>query len=360
MKKLLSVFLSLLLALTALAACKPGTPPPESGSLNVLNFGEYISDGSEGTDDVIADFEKETGLKVNYDTVDTNEKLYAKLKGGGVSYDVIVASDYMLARLMDEGMLQKLDYGKITNWGNIDEKYKKPYFDPEQEYTVPYFVGYTGICYNTKYVKGTPDSWEALWDTGLKDGKGNGKSLLFDNPRDAFAVAQGLLGYDFNSADKAQWEAAAGKLKEQKAVRYGFVVDDIFNIMENNEAWITSCYAGDAVIMMERNEKLDFVTPKEKVNFFIDSFALMKDAASPLAAHKFIDFMTGGEAALANAEYVVYASPNTKVVENPEYEYYEDEILYPAEEDMPGTEVFKDLPQDIIDFYNTLWNDIKK
>jgi len=357
MKKVFSACLALVLVALVFSACGA------QEEIRVLNFGEYIADGKDGLMDVRKEFRKQTGIRVRYDTVDTNEKLYSTLMGKK-SYDVIVASDYMLARLLGEGMLQKLDYDKIPNFKNIMDEYKNPYFDENQEYTVPYFVGYTGLVYNHKLIfngnpdEEVPDGWEALWDVRNKDERGRGRGLMFDNPRDAFAVAQGLLGYSFNSVNVAQWEAVAEKIKEQKDVRYGFVVDEIFDIMEKNEAWIATCYPGDYLIMRENNKDLRFVYPKETVNFFVDSFAVLKNAQNVDAAHKFIDFMTNGEIALENAEYVGYASPNILVVENEEYTWYKNDVLYPAK--APEHEVFEDLPQEIRELIVRLWDDVKK
>lgn len=173
--------------------------------------------------DVNAEFTKRTGIKVNYNNYDTNENMYAKLKSDGVSFDIVIPSDYMIERLIAEGMLQKIDFSNIPNYKYIDAKYKGLYFDPEDAYSVPYNVGMVGLIYNTKLVKEAPTSWNVMWDEQYK-----GKILMFDNPRDAFGIAQKLLGQSFNTTDEAEWKAAAEKLKEQKPVLQGYVMDDIF------------------------------------------------------------------------------------------------------------------------------------
>lgn len=231
-------------------------------TLNVFNWGLYISDGSEGSFDVNKAFEELTGIKVNYMNYESNEAMYAKLKSGAVSYDIIIPSDYMIERLKNEDMLQKLDMSKITNYDLIDEKYKNLYFDENNEYSVPYNVGLVGLIYNTTMVDGTPDSWNVMWDEKYAD-----NILTFNNPRDAFAIAQFLLGIDVNTTDKAEWDRAAEKLKEQNKVLQARVMDEVFNKMEGGNAALAPYYAGDFLTMQENNPDLAFVYPKEAQTF---------------------------------------------------------------------------------------------
>ncbi|MDR1408741.1 MAG: spermidine/putrescine ABC transporter substrate-binding protein [Oscillospiraceae bacterium] len=352
MKKILSACLCIVIALLSFAAC---APKEENKEVRVLNLGEYISLGDEDFMDVISEFEKRTGITCEYDgSAENNEALYAKVKPGGVEYDVVITSDYMLERMISEDMLQKLDYNKITNWGNIDEKYKKPAFDPKQEYTVPYTVGMVGLAYNSLYVK-KPTSWNSLWDE-----KNKGKILMYNNNRDTFAIAQSILGYSFNSTDVEEWKFAAQKIKDQKPLRYGFVDDQIFDKMQDNEAWLAPCYAGDFLSMQRVNPDLQFVYPKEGVNSFIDSIAILSNAKNVDAAHKFIDFLLEPDIALENSNYLCYASPNTKVFENPVYTWYQNEFLYPSAEKMPKTEMFENLPREILEVMNSLWDEVKR
>ncbi len=322
-------------------------------TINVFNWGEYISDGSEGSFDVNAAFEELTGIKVNYMNYESNEAMYAKLKSGAVSYDVVIPSDYMIERLISEDMLQKLDFSKIDNYGNIDAQYRDLYFDPTNEYSVPYSVGMVGMIYNTTMVEGTPDSWSIMWDAKYAD-----NILTFNNPRDAFAIAQFLLGIDLNTTDKADWDAAAAKLKEQNAVLQARVMDEVFNKMEGENAAIAPYYAGDYLTMADNNPNLAFVYPKEGTNIFVDSMCVPKNAQNVDAAMMYINFMLEAEVALANAEYICYASPNTKVVENPDYELYGNEYLYPTAENMPKTEYFHDIDVETRSYYEKLWEDI--
>lgn len=325
----------------------------EGTTLNVFNWGLYISDGSEGSFDVNRAFEELTGIKVNYMNYESNEAMYAKLKSGAVSYDVIIPSDYMIERMKNEGMIQKLDFTKITNYDLIDEQYKNLYFDENNEYSVPYNVGLVGMIYNTTMVEGNPDSWEIMWDEKYDD-----NILTFNNPRDAFAIAQFLLGIDINSTDKSDWDRAAEKLKEQNKVLQARVMDEVFNKMEGGNAAIAPYYAGDFLTMQENNPDLAFVYPKEGTNIFVDSACVPSNASNYEAAMMYINFLLEPEVALANAEYICYASPNTSVVNNPEYTYYQDEILYPDNLSEMTTEYFHDIDPEIRTYYEKLWEEI--
>ena len=321
--------------------------------LNVFNWGEYMSLGADGELDVNKAFEEVTGIKVNYTTYESNEQMYSKMKSGAVSYDIVIPSDYMIERMISENMLQKLDMSKITNYGNIDEQYKNLYFDKNNEYSVPYNVGLVGLIYN-KAMTGTDiDSWTAMWDEKYKD-----NILTFNNPRDAFMIAQIVLGQDLNSTDPMDWYKAAEKLKEQNPLLQGRVMDEIFNKMESANAAIAPYYAGDYLMMKENNEDLEFVYPKEGTNIFVDSVCVPKDAQNYDAAMLYINFLLETEIALANAESICYASPNTTVVNNDNYTYKGNKILYPDKKDMPKCEYYHDLNEKIRTYYETLWEEV--
>jgi len=328
----------------------------EGTTLYVMNWGEYISDGSEGSLDVIKAFEKATGIKVTYDdTTPSNEAMYAKLKSGAISVDVVVPSDYMIQRMIKEEMLQKVDTSKIPNYKYIMDEYKGLYFDPQNEYSVPYNVGMVGIIYNKTMVEGTPDSWSILWDETYKN-----NILSFGNPRDAFSTAQFLLGQDVNNTDKALWDAAAQKLMEQKPIIQARVMDEVFNKMEGGNAAVAPYYAGDYLLMKSINDDLEFFYPKEGTNIFVDSMCIPKSAKNIEAAHMFINFMLEQEVALQNAEYLCYASPHSGVVNNPDYSFKGNEILYPDDAHKPKTQYFYDLDPAIRSYYEKLWEEIVK
>lgn len=368
MRKIFSFFLCLLILLSVgicLNACGYEYQFPETladytnhdlagTTINVYNWGEYMSDGSEGSIDVIKEFENLTGIKVNYSTFDSNESMYSLIKYGGVSYDIVIPSDYMIERMINEDMLAKIDVSKLSNYNLINNKYKNLYFDPNNEYSVPFSVGMVGLIYNTSIVKEKPDSWSVMWDERYKN-----DVLTFNNPRDTFAIAQFLLGQDINTTDRSDWDKAAELLIKQKSVLQAYVMDEVFNKMESGSAAIAPYYAGDFLSMVENNEDLAFVYPKEGTNIFVDSICIPKNAENYEAAMLLINYLLEPSIALANAEYIYYASPNTSVTENPEYSLLGNEILYPKDEDMPNVQYFKDMDKDTRLYFDKLWQDVK-
>lgn len=359
MKKIFSLMLSVFVAASSFLICMTSASAKDYSHLrgteiNVYNWGEYISDGSEDALDVNKEFEKETGIKVNYTTFDSNENMYNKIKGGGANYDIVIPSDYMIERMIKEGLLEKLDFSNIPNYSNILDEYKNLYFDPKNEYSVPYNVGMVGIIYNTKIVEEVPDSWNIMWNEKYK-----GQILQFNNPRDAFAVAQNYLGIDLNTNNSEDWHRAYDKLKEQKPVVSSYVMDDVFNKMEGGDAAIAAYYAGDYLTMADNNPDLAFVYPKEGTNIFVDSVCIPVGCQNKEAAELYINFLLRGDIALANAEYICYASPNRAVLENDDYSLRDEAILYPAEEDKPKTQYFHNLEPETLMLMTSLWDNLK-
>ena len=322
-------------------------------TINVYNWGEYIPDGTEGMINVNELFTQKTGIKVNYITYPSNEEMYAKLKSGGVSYDIIIPSDYMIERLINEGMIQKLDFSNIPNYKYIHDRYKNLSYDSTNEYSVPYTVGMVGLIYNKKMVDVEPDSWSILWDDTYK-----GKILQFDNSRDAFAIAQFLLGIDVNTEDHSLWDKAADKLIEQKPLVKKYVMDEIFNMMESGEAALAPYYAGDYLSMVENNPDLGFVYPKEGTNYFVDAVCIPSSAQNKAGAEAYINFLLEPEIAKEIAECICYASPHSEVINNPDYEYFQDPILYPSEEMYENTQIYRNLSQLTLQYVNSLWDTI--
>ena len=230
----------------------------EGVELSVYNWGYYISDGSDGSIDVNEEFERLTGIRIVYDNYDSNESLYAKLSGGGADYDVIIPSDYMIGRLIQEGMLAELNFDNIPNYKYVSEKYKNTEYDPLNKYSVPYNVGMVGVIYNSKAIEGEPKSWSLLWDEKYK-----GKVLNFNNSRDAFAIAQFYKGIDINSTEQADWDKAYDALADQKEILQSYVMDEVFNKMESGEAVAAPYYAGDFFTMYGNNEDLAFYYPEK-------------------------------------------------------------------------------------------------
>ncbi len=371
MKKILirlCVLCILLLAVFCLSSC--GTDEQEEITLYVYNWGEYISDGTEGSINVNRAFEKYCAeklgkkVKVNYSTYSSNEDMYAKITSGQVAYDVIVPSDYMVARLANEGWLKEINPGAtMPNYAHIDPAYRGVYYDPQEKYSVPYTFGVVGMIYNTTMVPETEEnlgSWALMWDTDYV-----GQVLQFRNPRDAFATAQFYLGQSINSQNPADWIAAKNLLLQQKnQLRVGYVMDEIFGKMQNGSAAIAPYYAGDFFTMYGENEDLAFYYPKEGTNIFIDAMCVPKNAQNADLAIEYINFMNSEEMAIANAEYICYASPNLLVQNSASYaetmtELHPDamDVLYGFDDS--NLEYFHDLPTETRNQMNALWEELK-
>ena len=320
--------------------------------LNVYNWGEYIDDEEL---DVVSEFERLTGCDVNYTTFESNENMYSKLSGGGVSYDIIIPSDYMVERLISEDMLLPLDYNNIPNYDKYFYATRYGYLveNDIDDYAVIYNIGTTILIYNKKMVDEKPDSWRVLWDEQYK-----GKVLMFNNPRDSFAIAQFILGQSINTTEKTEWDAAAELLMEQrKKVKPEYVMDEVFIKMESGEYAFATYYAGDYELMRENNPDLGFVFPKEGVNTFYDAMCIPSASQNKKGAEAFINFMMEPEVALANAEYIYYATPNKAVLQNPDYSLADSEAVYPKV--IKKAQDFHNLPTDTLQYMNSLWMKVK-
>ena len=366
MKKTLSLLLAALIFALLLSGCGSS----DQLTLNVYNWGEYISDGSEDSFDTIREFEKwyeanyGQKLKVNYDTYASNEDMYNKISSGAVSYDVIIPSDYMIARMKDEGMLLPLDFDNIPNYQYIDENFRGLYYDPDNQYTVPYTYGMVGIIYNANIVdEADAQGWDLMWNS-----KYAGNILQFNNSRDAFATAQYKLGLDVNDTDKAKWDAALAELKTQAPLVKSYVMDEVYNMMESGEAAIAPYYAGDYFTMLDAqadNVDLRFYYP-DPTNFFVDAMCIPSCCQNKELAEIFINYMLSAEPAIANAEYIYYATPNSLVYEDEGYlEDIGEEaaaILYPDVEDFAASYnqfAFRNLDGETLDYVNSLWENLK-
>lgn len=326
----------------------------EGVTLNVYNWGLYISDGSDDSVDVLEAFEELTGIDVNYTTYDTNESLYAKLKSGGADYDVIVPSDYMIGKMIAEGMLEPLDYSNIPNAANIGESYRGLDFDPGDAYSVPYTWGMVGLVYNTAMVEEAPTSWDALWDERY-----HGSVLMFNNSRDAFAIAAKKLGMSLNPTSTEEIDRIAEELKKQKSVVQAYVMDEIFDKMEGGEAALAPYYAGDAITMISENPDLAFVFPTEGTNYFVDSLCIPAGCKNKEAAEMFINYMCEADVGVANCDFIGYSTPIQTVWERLDDELKYSEIAYPSAEVLANTEVFNVLPDELNAAMDKAWSDMK-
>ena len=331
--------------------------PQEQITLNVYNWGQYIADGSDGSMEVIKEFEaRYPHIKVNYSTYDSNEIMYSKLSNGGITVDVIIPSDYMIARMISEDMLLPLDFDNIPNYRYIDENFKNTAYDPENTYSVPYTWGTVGILYNTKYVdEADVTGWELLWNE-----KYAGKILTFGNSRDAFGVAQYMLGYDVNTTNREELQHCAEVLKDQKPVLQQYVMDEIFAIMQNEEAWIAPYYAGDCVTMMGENEDLAFYLPENQgFNLFIDAMCIPTCAREKEAAETFINFLCEPEIAGANMDWICYGTPLSAAKEFIDPEMVNDPVTYPDEEVLVNGSSYAYLPEEISRYVESLFMEVR-
>ena len=318
-------------------------------TLRVFNWGEYISDGSDDTLNTIKEFEERFGVEVDYQMFSTNEEMYAKIMSGSAEYDVIIPSDYMIGRMIEEDLLAKLDFSNIPNYQYIDETYKNLPYDPNNEYSVPYTWGTVGIIYNTTIVDEEITSWDILWDE-----KYSGQILMFNNPRDSYGIALKKLGYSLNPDDLSKIDEATAILKEQKPLVQAYVMDEIFPKMTAGEAALAPYYAGDAVTMIGDNPDLNFVVPEEGTNLFVDAMVIPKSSQNKELAETFINFMLEKEVALANIEYIGYSTPMTVVKEMLDEEV-QNSFSYPSDEVLEKCEAFISLDEETTTYMQDSW-----
>ena len=314
-------------------------------TLNVMNWGQNIADGSDGTLDIIAAFEEAyPHIDVNYSEYASNEELYSKLSTGGLVVDVIIPSDYMIARMINENMLLELDFDNIPNYVNVLDSYKDQAYDPENKYSVPYTWGTVGIIYNSKFVdEADVTGWELLWNE-----KYAGQILMFDNSRDAFGIAQYMLGLDVNTTDKAELQQCADALAKQRPLVQQYVMDQVYAKMEEGNAWIAPYYAGDAMMMMENNQDLRFYLPEDQTfNLFIDAMCIPTCSREKEAAELFIDFMCDPEISGANMDYICYGSPIHGASAYMEKYLAESEVIYPPAEVLERGRSYGFLPEEV-------------
>lgn len=356
MKKGISVILAVLLAVSCLAGLS-GCGSSKKTTLYVYNWGQYISEGDDGSLDVIAAFEEAyPNIRVQYSTYDSNEIMYSKLSNGGITVDVIIPSDYMIGRMVQEGMLEELNFDNIPNYQYIDDSFKNTSYDPENKYSVPYTWGTVGIIYNTKYVdEADVTGWELLWNE-----KYAGKILMFDNSRDAFGIAEYLLGYDVNTTDEAELQACSAKLAEQKPVVQQYVMDQIFDAMENEEAWIAPYYAGDYLTMVEENPDLAFYRPTAQgYNMFIDAMCIPTCCQEKDAAEAFINFLCSPEISSANMEFLGYSVPSTAAKELMDPEVAGSKVAYPDADTLTTGTSFNFLPEETSRYMESLFMEVR-
>lgn len=352
MKKILSAVLALIMTVSVSAAIS-GCSKKET--LVVCNWGEYISDGQDGYMDVIKEFEKEFGVKVEYVTAETNETLYSTMKSGGVKYDVVFPSDYMVEKMIAEDMLAKINFNNIPNFANIMEEFKNPEYDPENKYSVPYFWGTVGIIYNESMLTEedlaavqNPKDWSILWSRNYPN-----QIQMFNNPRDAFGIALKQLGYSQNTENEKEIREAAALLKQQK---FAYYMDEIFDLFPSGGLALGTYYAGDYLYVAEENEDLKFVIPECGTNIFNDAMCIPKNAGNQELAEKFINFMLRADVGKDNTEYLGYSTPSSAVLEILDEDMKNNEIAYPERKE--NWEAFRNLSEETNALMRDLWAEI--
>ena len=316
--------------------------------LYVYNWGEYLDE------EINELFEQETGIKVVYKIYDNNESMYAVVKNAPGTYDIVFPSDYMVGRMIEEDMLEPINFENVPNFQYLMDDFKNLNYDPENKYSVPYTWGMVGLLYNTKVVKETPTSWDALWDAQYQ-----GRILMYNNSRDTLGVSLLRNGNSLNTTNEKELKAANQLLIKQKKLLQAYVSDDIFGKMESGSAVLCPAYGGDALSMMDENPDLACIFPEEGTNRFIDCVCIMKDAPNKEAAEKYINFLCRQDIAERNRDFTAYSTPHQLVYEALPEGIKNNPIAYPSSEIIQKSEVYSNLPQATLELYNSLWNDLK-
>lgn len=344
------------MCMVTLCACSQNTAAdasveePSEQSLTVFNYGEYLDPV------MIEKFTKETGIKINYEEASTPEEMYTKYISGGISYDLLCTSDYMVKRLIDEGEVQSVNYRAMENFANIDPEFLKlsENFDPGNKYSLPYFWGTVGILYNTKLVKSPVDSWDVLFNGDYK-----GQIIMQDSMRDSFMVALKYLGYSMNTKDEDKIREAADLLKKQKSDVESYLVDEARDEVVAENAVMAVVYSGEAYLGHSYNPDLAYVVPKEGSDLWVDSWVVTKNCKNMEAAEKFLDFLCREDVGMANFEYIYYSTPNKAVVSAMDPELSSDPAIVPDYESLSNCEVYEALDEHTTNLYNELWKEIK-
>ena len=320
-------------------------------TLTVLNYGKYMDE------DVIKNFEKETGIDIKYEEYESPEEMYTKYKAGAIDYDIICTSEYIIQKLISEGEVLEQDYTTLSNYSNLDTEILKlaQSYDPRNSYSVPYFYGTVGIVYDTtKVTEEEVSSWNCLWDEKHKN-----EIIMMNSVRDAFIPALKLSGYGINEDSEAKLREALRLLDKQFPIVYAYFVDEIGDEMISGNAHMALIYSGEAAYAMEFNENLAYTIPKEGSNLWLDSWFIPKTCKNEEAAMLFLDYLCGHDVGMANFEYVYYASPLTSVVEALDEDVRNDEAIIPSRDTLQECEVFTSLDDEKTALLNHLWQELK-
>lgn len=352
MRKLRSLFIgviAIIVLLTLSVFHLNRSSNASSNVLNIYNWGDYIDP------ELIKQFEKEYGYKVNYETFDSNEAMEAKIKQGGTAYDIAIPSEYMIQKMKKENLLLPLDHSKIKGLENIDSRFLDLDFDRNNQYSIPYFWGTLGIVYNDKFISGDKiKHWDDLWQPELKN-----NIMLIDGAREVMGLSLTTLGYSLNSKNEEQLDQAINKLSSLTPNVKAIVADEIKMYMANEESAVAVTFSGEAADMMAENSHLHYVIPPEGSNLWFDNIVMPKTAKNKKGAYDFINFMLKPESAKQNAEYIGYSTPNKKALAMLPKSISEDKQFYPDNETISHLEVYKDLGSKYLGIYNDLYLEFK-
>lgn len=350
MKKIISLFMTVLLAVSSIAVLSGCGGSNNGNVVRVYNWGDYIDE------DVISMFEEETGIKVIYDTFETNEEMYPKVAAGGVDYDVICPSDYMIEKMIENNLLQEINYDNVPNVSYIQQATldMAANYDPDNKYSVPYTYGTLGIIYNTKLITDEITSWNDLWNEDY-----SGEILMYNSPRDLFTAPLMMLGYSINTTDEGELREATDLLLQQKPMVQRYVMDQIKDSLISESAAIAMAYSGEVLVLQEQNENLEYVIPEEGTNYFIDAWVIPTCAENKENAEAWINFLNRPDIAYKNFEYITYATPNTGAQELMDESLKDNPALFPSDEIVANSEVFHTLGNEGDQLYSDLWMEIK-
>ncbi len=315
-------------------------------TLNIYNWGDYINP------DVITQFTKETGIKVNSDYFDSNEIMYAKISMTGASYDLLFPSDYMITKLINENMLQEINFNNIPNFKYIRKSLQTSTFDSNDKYHVPYMWGTLGILYNKTMVKTPVDSWDILWDTNYKN-----QIIMYESERDSMAAALKKLGYSLNTTNPKEIDEAKNLLIEQKPLVQAYLGDPMKDKMIGNDAALALIYSGDALYCIQSNPNLDYAIPKEGSNAWVDGIVIPKNAKNKAAAEKFINFLCRPDIAALNSQYIGYATAVEAALKDIDPSLSKNPIFWPSDDILKKQEYFIDVGKDM-QLYSDAWTEV--
>ena len=342
MKKLLCILVTLALMLPVCASAQE--------VVNVFNWEDYIDES------VLAQFEQETGIHVNYMRFTTNEDMIVQVEANPGAFDVCFPSDYIVERMLSKDMLAEIDYSKVPNAQYILENLRNPDYDPNNVHSLPYMWGTVGILYNTTMVEEPVDSWGILWDSKYKS-----NVFMLDSFRDSMGVTLKYLGHSMNTRDIIALESCKDKLIEQKknGIVKAYQVDETKDKMVAGEAALAVMWSGDAQYAIDLNPDLAYSIPSEGSNIWIDAMVIPKNAQNMDNALKFVDFLCRPDIAQKNCEAIWYSSPNSGAIELMGEDYTENPVMNPTDEEVARCEFFHDIDETFMPVYTALWQEVK-